>query len=98
MGSVATGCEFIYDSNGDGIMNEEALLNLPTLGNEAESHVIIDCNLKELNFTIRAVFGTTLSSERVPLDCPVTDSMFDPVSSGGKQGKCLHFIPSLFKH
>ena len=80
---MATGCEFIYDSNEDGTLDGETLINLPMMGNTAQSHVIIDCNLNQLNFTIRAVAGTTLSTA-VPLNCPVSGSSFDLVYSRGR--------------
>ena len=73
----------MYDSNGDGTLDIEALLNLPMMGNTAEGRIIIDCNLNQLNFTIAAVAGTTLSTT-MPLDCPASDT-FDLVSSRGKQ-------------
>ena len=92
--AVATGCEFVYDSNEDGTLDVEVLINVPMMGNIAESRVIIDCNLNQLDFIIRAVVGTTLSSPRIPLDCPVSDSSFDPVSIRGK----LYFILSLFTY
>ena len=77
---MATGCEFIYDSDEDGTLDGETLINLPMMGNTAQSHVIIDCNLNQFNFTIRAVAGTTLSTV-VPLNCPVSGSSFDLVYS-----------------
>ena len=80
--TVATGCEFIYDSDEDGTLDDETLINLPMMGNTAESHVVIDCNLNRLNFALSAVAGTTLSAA-VPLDCPVSSSSFDLVSSRG---------------
>ena len=73
----------MYDSNGDGTLDIEALLNLPMMGNTAEGRIIIDCNLNQLNFTITAVAGTTLSTT-MPLDCPVSDPSFNLVSSRGK--------------
>ena len=42
--TVATGCVFMYDSNGDGTLDDEILIGLPTRGNTAEHHLIIDCN------------------------------------------------------
>ena len=81
--TVATGCEFIYDSDEDGTLDGETLINLPMMGNTAQSHVIIDCNLNQFNFTIRAVAGTTLSTV-VPLNCPVSGSSFDLVYSRGR--------------
>ena len=80
---MATGCVFAYDSNGDGTLDVEALINLPMLGNTAEGRIIIDCNLNRLNFTVRAVAGTTLSTA-MQLDCPVSDT-FNLVFSGGRQ-------------
>ena len=82
--TVATGCVFMYDSNGDGTQESETLINLPSMGNTAEGRIVIDCNLNRLNFTIRAVAGTTLSTA-IPLDCPVSDPSFNLVSSRGKQ-------------
>ena len=82
--TVATGCVFMYDSNGDGILDSETLINLPSLGNTAEGRIVIDCNLNRLNFTLRAVAGTTLSTA-IPLDCPDSDPSFDLVSGRGKQ-------------
>ena len=81
--TVATGCVFAYDSNGDGTLDVEALINLPMLGDTAEGRIIIDCNLNRLNFTVRAVAGTTLSTA-MQLDCPVSDT-FNLVFSGGRQ-------------
>ena len=72
----------MYDSNGDGTMDTETLINLPMVGNTAEGHIVIDCDLNRLNFTIRAVAGTTLSTA-VPLDCPISDPSFDLVFSRG---------------
>ena len=92
--SVATGCEFIYDSNGDGTLDVEVLINVPRISSVGGSRVIIDCNLNRLNFTIRAVVGTTLSSARMPLDCPVSDSSFNLFSIRGK----LYSILSNFNH
>jgi len=83
--TVATGCVFMYDSNGDGQLDDEILVNLPSMGDSAEHHIIIDCSLNRLNFTLRAVAGTTLSAT-VPLDCPISSPSFNPVSSRGKQG------------
>lgn len=91
--TVATGCEFMYDSNGDGTLDVEVLINLARMSIVAESRVIIDCNLNQLNFIIRAVVGSTLSSARIPLDCPVSDSSFSPISIRGK----LYSILLLFK-
>ena len=82
--TVATGCVFIYDSNGDGTLDSETLINLPLMSYTAEGHIIINCNLNRLNFTLRAVAGTTLSTA-FPLDCPVSDPSFDLVSGRGKQ-------------
>ena len=79
--TVATGCVFMYDSNGDGTLDSETLLNVPMMTYTAEGRMIIDCNLNQLNFTIRAVAGTTLSTA---IDCPASDT-FDLVSSRGKQ-------------
>ena len=84
--TVATGCEFIYDSNGDGTLDVEVLINVPMMGNMAESRVFIDCNLNQLDFII---VGTTLSSARIPLDCPVSDSSFNPLSI---RGTYVYFI------
>ena len=92
--TVATGCEFIYDGNGDGTLDVEVLINLARMSIVAEGHVVIDCNLNQLNFTIRAVVNTTVSSARLPLDCPVSDSSFNPVSIRGE----LYSILSLFNH
>ena len=83
--TVATGCEFIYDSYEDRTLDGETLINLPMMGNTAQSHVIIDCHLNQLNFTLRAVVGTALSSPRIPLDCPISNSLFNLVSHRGKQ-------------
>ena len=83
--TVATGCVFMYDSNEDGRLDDEILINLPTMGNSAEHHIIIDCSLNRLNFTLSAVAGTSLSA-MVPLDCPISGSFFNHVSSRGKQG------------
>ena len=88
---MATGCEFIYDSNGDGTLDVEVLINVPTMGNIARRQVVIDCNLNQINFVMRAVVGTTLSSTRRPLDCPVSDPSFNPVSSRGKHAVNVHF-------
>ena len=74
----------MYDSNGNGTLDSETLVNLPMMGNTAESRIIVDCNLNQLNFTLRAVAGTTLSTA-IPLDCPVSDPSFDLVSGRGKQ-------------
>ena len=82
--TVATGCVFMYDSNGDETLESESLINLPSMGNTAEGCIFIDCNLNQLNFTLRAVAGTTLSTAK-PLECPVSDPSFDLVSSRGKQ-------------
>ena len=89
--AVATGCEFVYDSNGDGTLDVEVLINVPTMGNIAESRVIIDCNLNQLDFIIRAVVGTALSSARIPLDCPVSDSSFNPHSIRGMFTSSFNF-------
>ena len=86
--TVATGCVFMYDSNGDGTLDDEILIGLPTRGNTAEHHLIIDCNLNLLNFTISAVAGTTLSTV-MPLDCPISSPSFNHVSNRGKQGFCV---------
>ena len=86
--TVATGCVFMYDSNGDGTLDDETLIGLPTRGNTAEHHLIIDCNLNLLNFTISAVAGTTLSTV-MPLDCPISSPFFNHVSNRGKQGFCV---------
>ena len=85
---MATGCVFIYDSDGDGILDEEILIDLLTMSNTAEHHLIIDCNLNLFNFTISAVAGTTLSTT-MPLDCPISSSSFNHVSNRGKQGFCV---------
>ena len=82
--TVATGCVFMYDSNGDGTLNSETLINLPMMSYTARGRIILDCNLNRLNFTVRAVAGTTLSTA-IPLDCPVSDPSFDLVSGRGKQ-------------
>ena len=74
----------MYDSNGNGTLDSEKLLNLPALSYTAEGSIIIDCNLHRLNFTLRAVAGTTLSAT-LSLDCPVSDPSFNLVSSRGKQ-------------
>ena len=74
----------MYDSNGNGTLDSETLLSLPLMDNTAEGRIIIDCNLNQLNFTIRAVAGTTLSTA-VPVDCPVSGHSFNLVSSRGKQ-------------
>ena len=74
----------MYDSNGDGTLDSETIFNLPMMDNTAEGRIIIDCNLNQLNFTIRAVAGTTLSTA-MALDCPVSDPSFNLVSSRGKQ-------------
>ena len=74
--TVATGCVFMYDSNGDGTLDSETFLNLTMSSYTAEGRIIIDCNLNQLNFTVRAVAGTTLATA-IPLGCPV--------SSRGKQ-------------
>ena len=89
--TVATGCEFIYDN---GTLDAEVLINVARMSNIAEGHVVIDCNLNQLNFTIRAVVNTTASSARLPLDCPVSNSSFNPVSIRGE----LYSILSLFNH
>ena len=86
--TVATGCVFMYDSNGDGTLDDETLIGLPTMSNTAEHHLIIDCNLNLLNFTISAVAGTTLSTV-MPLDCPISSPSFNHVSNRGKQGFCM---------
>ena len=83
--TVATGCEFIYDRDGDGTLDGETLINLPIMGNTAKGRIIIDCNLNQLNFTLSAVAGTTLSSPRIPLDCPISNILFNLVSNRGKQ-------------
>ena len=80
--TVATGCVFMYDSNGDGTLESETFIILPTLGNTAEHHLIIDCNLNQLNFTLSAVSGVTLSATKL-LDCAV--SGLHRVSIIGKQ-------------
>ena len=82
--TVATGCVFMYDSNGDGTLNSETLFNLPMMSYTAWGRIILDCNLNRLNFTLRAVAGTTLSTA-VPLECPVSDPSFNLVSGRGKQ-------------
>jgi len=74
----------MYDSNGDGTLNSETLINLPMMSYTARGRIILDCNLNRLNFTVRAVAGTTLSTA-IPLDCPVSDPSFDLVSGRGKQ-------------
>ena len=66
----------MYDSSGDGTLDVEVLVNLPLMGNTAKGRIIIDCHLNQLNFTIRAVAGTTLS-RAMPLDCPVSDPSFN---------------------
>ena len=73
----------MYNSNGDGTLESETLINLPSMGNTAEGLIIIDCNLNQLNFTLRAVAGTTLSTA-IPLECPVSYPSFDLVSGRGK--------------
>ena len=82
--TLVTGCVFMYDSNKDGTLDSETLINLPMMSNTAEGRIIIDCNLNQLNFTITAVAGTTLATA-MPLDCPVSDPSFNLVSSRGKQ-------------
>ena len=74
----------MYDSNGDGTLDSETLINLPTLSYTAEGRIITDCNLNQLNFTIRAVAGTTLPTT-IPLDCPISDPSFNLTFIGGKQ-------------
>ena len=59
------------------------LINLSMLSYTAEGHIDMDCNLNQLNFTVRAVAGTTLC-KAMPLDCPVSDPSFNLVSSRGK--------------
>ena len=86
--TVATGCVFMYDSNGDGALDDETLISLPMMGNTAEHHLIIDCNLNLLNFIISAVAGTTLSTV-MPLDCPISSPSFNHVFNRGKQGFCV---------
>ena len=81
---MATGCVFIYDSNGDETLDDEKLINLPTMGNTGELLLIVDCNLNHLNFTLSAVAGTTLSAAML-LDCPISSPFFNLVSSRGKQ-------------
>ena len=71
----------MYDSNEDGTLDSETFIVLPTVGNTAERHLIIDCNLNQLNFTVRAVSGITLSTT-IALDCAI--SSLHPVSSTGK--------------
>ena len=80
--TVATGCIFMYDSNGDGTLNSETFIILPPMGNTAEYHLIIDCNLNQLNFTLSAVSGIILSTTKL-LDCAI--SGLHHVSSIGKQ-------------
>ena len=82
--TVATGCVFMYDSDGDGTLDSETLINLPLSSHTAEGRIIMDCNLNLLNFTITAVAGTTLSTI-IPLDCPISDPSFNLSFSGGKQ-------------
>ena len=82
--TVATGCVFTYDSNGDGTWDDEKLINLPTMGNMGELLLIIDCNLNHLNFTLSAVAGTTLSAAML-LDCPISSPFLNHYSSRGKQ-------------
>ena len=71
----------MYDSNEDGTLDSETFIILPTVGNTAERHLIIDCNLNQLNFTVRAVSGITLFTT-IPLDCAI--SSLHRVSSTGK--------------
>ena len=85
--ALATGCVFVYDSNGDGTLDDEVLINLPKMATMAEHYLIIDCNLNRLNFTLSAIAGATLS-DAILLDCPISSS-FNHVSSRGKQGFCL---------
>ena len=82
--TLATGCVFVYDSNGDGTLDDEVLINLPKMATMAEHYPIIDCNLNRLNFTLSAIAGATLSAA-ILLDCPISSS-FNHVSSRGKQG------------
>ena len=82
--TVATGCVFMYDSNGDGTLDSETIFNLPLSSYTAEGRIIIDCNLNQLNFTITAVAGTRLPTT-IPLDCPISDPSFNLSFIRGKQ-------------
>ena len=82
--TVATGCLFMYDSNGDGTLDDETSISLPRIGNTGEGRIIIDCHLNHLNFTIRAVAGTTLPMT-MAVDCSVSDPSFNLASSRGEQ-------------
>ena len=90
--TVATGCVFVYDNAGDGTLDTGILINLPMNSNAGENHIIINCNLNQLNFTVRAVAGTTFSTA-MPLGCPVSDPPFNLVTSRGKQQ-----TPLLLRH
>ena len=90
--TVATGCVFVYDSTGDGTLDTRILINLPMNSNTGENHTIINCNLDILNFQIRPVAGTTLTTAK-PLGCPVSASPFNLVTSRGKQQ-----TPLLLRH
>ena len=83
----------MYDSNDDGTLDSETFIILPTVGNTAERHLIIDCNLNQLNFTVRAVSGITLSTT-IPLDCAI--SSLHHVSSTSKL--MLNFYCILWLH
>ena len=72
----------MYDSNGDGTLESETFIILPPMGNTAEHHLIIDCNLNQFNFTLSAVSGVTLSATKL-LDCAI--SGLHHVSIIGKQ-------------
>ena len=77
----------MYDSNGDGTLESETFIILPPMGNTAEYHLIIDCNLNQFNFTLSAVSGVTLSATKL-LDCAI--SGLHHVSIIGKQALGLY--------